>query len=79
MAPIPIPEADYSFVVAAARQLHPPPLVGYYPQPDPGLVIVGAILSIAPIIAGAIAGPRHYGYGVAPRHSSFGYGYGRRW
>jgi hypothetical protein len=45
----------------------PPPPVSYYGPPpiDPGLAIAGAILSVAPIIAGAISRPR--------------YGYGRRW
>ena len=44
----------------------PPPPVAYYGPPpiDPGLAIAGAILSVAPIITGAIANQnRHY----APR------------
>jgi hypothetical protein len=46
----------------------PPPPIGYYPQPDPGLAVVGAILAITPLIVA----PRHYGFG--PRH--YGYDYG---
>ena len=44
----------------------PPPLAYYGPPPiDPGLAIAGVMMSVAPIIAGAISRPR--------------YGYGRRW